>query len=333
MSIINLNLNAPLASAIQGASNLISNVVNGFIVSPNGAPPGVSGFLFTIIDVEEMFVDSEVTDHYVEQNYAIQDHVALKPITFTLKGFQGELVDIAGVPFNPILNTILALAPLTQANPAFNIQDSQVYSAIALQSAQAQNVINQVPSLFSLITSLSTIQTMQQQAFNFFLSARNNRQLMTIQTPYGLLNNYIIENFRARQPGDSRFMSDFTVTFKQIQVVSTAVTPTASSPNPAGSGSQANNANPQINQTPTPPPPIVNTQPSQTQFSSNATIPPDTSGRLSDYNANTAIGGQTTGVPSLPNTVPPVPVNVPNVFPPSNPVFQTLPLQPMMAPL
>lgn len=322
MSTINLNLNSSLANTIQGASSLISSVVNGLIVSPNGAPPGVSGFVFNIIDVEEIFVDSEITDNFVEENYATQDHIALKPISFTLKGFQGELVAIAGVAFNPILTSILALAPLTQVNPSFNVQDGQIYSAIALQGSQAENVINQVPSLFSLIGNLANVQTMQQSAFNFFLNMRNNRQLVTIQTPYGLLTNYFVENFRARQPGDSRFMSDFTVTFKQIQVVSTATTPTAATPNPAGSGAQATNSDSQI----TPSAPPAATLPSQSNTNNSPISTDNSSGRLTDMTSPPILAGQTAGVTALPDTNPVIPVNVPNVFPTSNPIFNTLPL-------
>lgn len=327
MGAINLNLNSPLASAISSASGLIANVVNGLIVSPNGAPPGVSGFLFHIIDVEEMSVDSDVTDHFVEQNFAIQDHVSLKPIRFTLRGYMGELVDIVGVSSNPILSTILALAPLVQANPLFNTQDAQVYAGIALQSAQATNVINQIPSLFSLISNLSNVQTQQQEAYNFFLNMRNNRQLVTIQTPYGLLVNYIIENFRARQPGDSRFMSDFNVTFKQIQVVSTAVAPTAANPNPAGAGTNSANTS-VVPAAPTPANPSSATIPVQ-QFSDNPVLPPfdDTdSGRLEDYTSPEVEQGQTAGTSTLPNTNPAQAVSVPNVFPTNSPIFQTMPL-------
>ena len=317
MGAINLNLNTSLAATISGASSLIANVVNGFIVSPNGAPPGVSGFVFNIVDDEEMFVDSDVTDHYVEENYAIQDHIALKPIHFTLKGLMGELTYIVGQPFNPILNAILALAPVVALNPLYNVQDAQVYESIAQQSAQALNVQNNTPSLFSLIANLSTIQTQQQAAFNFFLSMRNNRQLVTVQTPYGLLTNYIIENFRSRQPGDSRFMSDFTVTFKQIQVVSTAVAPTTTSPNPAGSGAQApvTQANTPIVQPAGVPPATTNNT---------------TSGRITDMTTPQTLNGPTPGLAVIPNTNPAIPVSVPEVFPPTNPVFQTLPLQPMV---
>ena len=326
MGNINLNLNTSLASSLSTASGLIANVVNGLIIAPNNAPPGVSGFVFNIIDDEEMFVDSEVTDHFVEQNYAIQDHVALKPIQFTLKGYMGELSYLMGPTSNPILNSILALSPLTPVTPVFNIQDSQVYTAIATGIAQASNILNLIPNASTLISSLLNVSTQQQSACNFLLNMRNNRQLVTIQTPYGLLSNYIILNFRALQPGESRLSSLFTITFKQIQVVSTAVAPSSSSPNPGGSGTQTG---PSTNASP---PSGVTQAVTPTINNDTTAIPPDnsTSGRITDMTTPKVISGPTPGLTAEPDTNPVIPVTVPNIFPSNSPLFQTLPLQPLV---
>jgi len=322
MGQINLNLNTSLASSIQTTAGLIANIVNGFIVSPNNAPPGVSGFVFNVIDDEEVFVDSDVTDHYVEQNYAIQDHIALRPIHFTLKGLMGELSYLVGQSSNPILSSILALSPLSVVTPGFNVQDSQVYSSIAESIAQASEIFSLIPNTASLISNLSNIQTQQQAAFNFFLNMRNNRQLVTIQTPYGLLTNYVIESFRSLQPGDSRFLSHFTVTFKQIQVVSTSVAPASSSPNPAGTGTQTG---PSTNDTP----PSGITVPSAPSSNNDTTAIPlnnNTSGRITDMTSPTVLSGPTPGLTAEPDTNPAIPVTVPNIFPDNNPIFQTAPL-------
>jgi hypothetical protein len=326
MGTINLNLNSSLASSIQSTANLISSVVNGFVVSPNDAPLGVSGFVFNIIDDEEMVVDSDVTDHFVEQNYSIQDHIALKPIRFTLKGFQGELNYVLNSDDSSSLNVASVLSALSDISPVFNAQDGQVYSSIAEETAQAADVISNVQSLSSLISDLSTVQTNQQTAFNFFLNMRNNRQLVTIQTPYGLLTNYVVENFRSMQPGDSRFMSRFTVTFKEIKVVSTSTAPTTQSPNTAGSGTQTSTDTTQADTTST-----GTTVPAQSQVTStNVSMVSDaTSGRLTDMTATTVDAGQTAGVTAVPDTTPTEAVNVDNIFPTTSPVFQTLALQPV----
>lgn len=62
------------------------------IVRPDNPPPGIAGFLFDIVGDEMVMLTSEITDHYVEDNTAIQDHVALAPEQITVKGIVAELV-------------------------------------------------------------------------------------------------------------------------------------------------------------------------------------------------------------------------------------------------
>lgn len=71
------------------------------IVRPDNPPAGVAGFLFDIVGDETVMLTSEITDHYVEDNTAIQDHVALAPEQITLKGTVGELVIGSELPPAP----------------------------------------------------------------------------------------------------------------------------------------------------------------------------------------------------------------------------------------
>ena len=52
------------------------------------------GFLFNILGEEVVTLTADATDHYVEDNSAIQDHIALKPITITLHGYIGEVNNV-----------------------------------------------------------------------------------------------------------------------------------------------------------------------------------------------------------------------------------------------
>ena len=91
-------INNPLANkigAIADFANYSLSAVNAFMVKPEipqFAQQGeVSGFLFDVKGRDELTLASNITDHYVENNSAIQDHIALKPITIRLNGFVGEL--------------------------------------------------------------------------------------------------------------------------------------------------------------------------------------------------------------------------------------------------
>lgn len=322
MPSFNLNLNSPAAIAIQNSASLIANVANQYIVSANGAPPGISGFVFDIIDVEEISLQSDITDHYIETNSAIQDHIAQKPVKFTLKGYVGELKQIFDLQITDVFAQVAGLLPVAALLPNFNVQDAQVYSAIAEAAAQAQSAIAAISSVSSLITQLNGVATYQQQAYSQLYGLWLNRTLCTVQTPFGLLTNMAIEDLRPSQPGDTKFVSSFSITFKQIQQVGTAVNTTAASPNPAGSGTQSGNQLNQstaINSAVNPPPPNFPTQ-NESGISSQ-----NTSGRASDMLAPAAPlpGPSNTGVGNYPGTTTPVAFGT--SFPQNSPIFETLP--------
>lgn len=73
------------------------------LVRPNNPPEGIAGFLFDIVGDETIDLESEITDHFVENNTAIQDQIALRPEIITVSGIVAELTNagLAKPPFNP----------------------------------------------------------------------------------------------------------------------------------------------------------------------------------------------------------------------------------------
>ena len=55
----------------------------------------INGFLFDIVGKIQHDLDSDSTDHYVEDNTAVQDHIALKPEKITLVYYHGEVSDVS----------------------------------------------------------------------------------------------------------------------------------------------------------------------------------------------------------------------------------------------
>lgn len=210
---------------VQNVKDLVSNVVDKFVVRPLGSPnqTGISGYVFDVIDDEEVSVDSDITDHYVEANYAIQDHIALRPIRFTLRGFVGELVDDFPNALATIYTQAKGLLSLGGLLPTFNTQDAEFYAKLNNIVQLGTNVVNQANNIFSLFNSSSTTATRQQKAFQYFLGMWQTRQLCKVETPFAIFENMAIENIRALQSGATRIMSDFTITFKQIQTVSSVI--------------------------------------------------------------------------------------------------------------
>lgn len=218
---INFNYSNNSPNLLQQASNLVTSAANQFIVRPLGAPnlTGISGYIFDILDDEEISLDSEITDNYVESNYAIQDHIALKPVKFTLRGYVSELLDSTPNALAAIYTRLKGLQTLGGLAPDFNVQDSQFYTKVNDTVQKVTNVFNQAKSVFQLFNVASTSTNKQQKVYQYFYGLWSTRQLCSVETPFGLFENMAIESVRALQSGDTRFISDFSVTFKQIQVV------------------------------------------------------------------------------------------------------------------
>ena len=66
----------------------------------------------------------------------------------------------------------------------------------------------------------------QVYAFGFFQTAWRSRMLFTVETPWGTFDKMAIEKLSARQGGDTRFISEFSLTFKRIRTAKTIATRT-----------------------------------------------------------------------------------------------------------
>lgn len=206
--------------SVQG---FISSVVNKYVVRPTGSPNmiGAGGFLFDILAREEVSLDADITDHFVENNYAIQDHIAVRPVSFTLRGYVSELNNVYEQPLLGILENAQSLGDVFGLAPNFSAQATQAYAKIANVTAKVNNVINQANNIFDIFSSKSTTANNQQKAFKFFKDLWMNAQLVSVETPYEVFTNMAITRVVAIQNEDTKMFSDFSVTFKQIRIAQT----------------------------------------------------------------------------------------------------------------
>ena len=208
---------------IKNVKNLVDNVVNQYIVRPTGGldSSGINGFVFDILDNEEMILDSDITDHYVEANYAIEDHIARRAEHFTLRGYVGEVSNIFSKSFLNILTNIQSLSSIGGFLPEYATQATEVYSKVQDVASKVGSVLNQAQNVYDMFTNSSTTATKQQNAYNYFYNMWLSRTLCTVETPFGILTDMAIENLRALQKGDTKFISDFSITFKKIRITNT----------------------------------------------------------------------------------------------------------------
>lgn len=187
------------------------------------APPGI---LFHYEGEQTVTLESDITDHYVEDNTAIQDQIALKPEKVTTHGYIGELNDVAPKLLKPLKTAAEKLTVIGAYTPVLSLTALIAYNGATLAYQVASNAVNAAVSAWSSLTGGSANQTKQQIAFAQFYGYWQKRTLFTIQTPWMKLENMAIMTLRAIQDESTRMITDFEVTFK---VIRTAKTATASS--------------------------------------------------------------------------------------------------------
>lgn len=205
--------------------------------STDEQPPAL---LFDYEGEQTVTAESDITDHYVEDNTARQDHIALKPVTITVHGFIGDLNDVVPNLLAPIKFIADKLTVLTAYTPELTTT-AQIAYATAFQLYQtAAKVLNSAVAAWNTITGQGGLteigagefsfelnaeknQTPQQKAFQQFYGYYTQRALFTVQTPWAVFKDMAIKSIRAIQDAETRVMTDFEVTFKMIRKASTTL--------------------------------------------------------------------------------------------------------------
>ena len=210
------------------AAELLKSAARNIIVRPTGISKviGLSGFVFDVVEDEEISLESDITDHYVEDNNAIQDHVALRPERFTVRGFIGELSHLFPSPLLQIVTKIQRLVVLTSYIPTLTNQSTQKSTKVGNDNIQQLTPLESAQNLYDIFADKNTTATKQQQAFNFFYSMYTTRQFFIVETPYNIFDNMLIESMKIVQGGETNLISDFSITFKKIRIAETQFLPT-----------------------------------------------------------------------------------------------------------
>lgn len=237
-------------SALSNATNKATSLANLILVSPKqtvgyqaqnvpswkrdtAALP--KALLFNYEGEQSARLSSDITDHYIEDNTAVQDQIAIKPIQITTQGFIGELNDVAPAALAPLKEAAEKLTAISAYTPSLSTTALLAY-ANAFQAYQvAKTVLNSASSAWASIngssgasvingsglTSEASNQTQQQIYFQQFYAYWIKRQLFTIQTPWAIFQDMAIMDLQAVQNAETRMITDFTITFKQLRFAST----------------------------------------------------------------------------------------------------------------
>lgn len=205
----------------NGISKLYSDeYFDRVVVAPSNLKQ-IGGFAFDYEGDDMVTTESEATDHWLEDNVAVQDHIGLKPVIITLRGFTSELA-LNNNLGNQLINSLNAVqTTLTTVIAYTGKYNAGTLAKMQTAISQAQNIAIQIEQAVSRgLQILSLFQgpkwTKQQQAYAALSALQNARVVFSVFTPYRIYNNMIIISLKALQSEKSKTMTDFTVVMKQL---------------------------------------------------------------------------------------------------------------------
>jgi len=180
--------------------------------------PGIEGIVFDMKMTENASYSAQVTDHYTEDNYAIQDHIAIEPVKLTLTGKVAELVYKVEPAVAFAQAVIDRLTPLGTYSPTQALHAQQAIANVLT----AQSVITESLKIYQRGKSLfggEPYKNNQQRVFQQFEDLFYARTLLNVETPWRSYKNMIIENWSADQDETTTLETTFSVSLKQLRLV------------------------------------------------------------------------------------------------------------------
>lgn len=195
---------------------------------------------FDYIEDETSAVEASITDNYVESGYSIQDHIAIKPRVYRLRGCVGEIVYKNEFTwFNKISNKVnhpVLLQTLDKMKPIVSVSP-----VISNYTQLAQNIVNQIESSFNRYKKMwndykgignpnkGNRQKVVVAILNQILQQRIPVRLEDLKYTYepfqeGQYNKiYFLQSVSAHQ-GDNNFITDVEVTIKEFRIATKKIT-------------------------------------------------------------------------------------------------------------
>lgn len=187
---------------------------------------GIAGFRFDISDDEEITLENAITDHYTEDNVPVQDNIVNRPVKVTLRGLVGEYVytppkseSLWDKAVKKAQNLTEKLITVASYLPPVSDFTQQAFNYVKKDNKTVSDTLEIATDAFKLYRNINIPTDRQSRAFLFFEALWRSRQTFTIQTPYRFYTNMAILSLKTVQSGETRDNTDFEITFKQINRV------------------------------------------------------------------------------------------------------------------
>lgn len=203
-------------------------------------------YYFDIVTEHSISLQNQITDNWVENNTAIQDHIAQSPLTITLRGLSAyknltytteeaesdlERLLLEVKQRNTIQDKVSKLTALSVLYPpvsnvtqlainAYNYVQASVkrYKGIVDKFLNNNSPINVATGSNGRIE-----ETRLMEIYRKLSTLRNLNTAFLVATPYGVYENMYIQSLLLRQ-GENNYVTDIELTMKQINFANVLTT-------------------------------------------------------------------------------------------------------------
>lgn len=172
-----------------------------------------------IYGTETMTLNADVTDNYVENNIAYQDHIALKPKVFVVSGEVGELTWYRKDSVESVLGAVpQKLQPVAAFLPPISQQASYIQDKALKIIDMLDSVDNFSNRVWGLLSD-DDVNSEQKKSYKYLMTLWQRRVPINIKTPFGKIKNYVIQNIEFSQPDRTKDKSQVKISFKEFKTV------------------------------------------------------------------------------------------------------------------
>lgn len=246
----------------ETSENKSGSTPQGELIEENSKPFQLIKYFFDVVNDDTVTYNAQITDNWIESNSAIQDHIALQPITITMRGLCGELVydakqaeldyeselaqaktrnsqytiiwkygDFKGI--DDVDGKLVAIGRI--APPLSNITEmaQNNWELLNIQNQKASKIVDAfknrnnktMAQQMNNYNGLSTNarQSRLKQVGDEFKKAILGRKSFTVNTPFGTFENMYLQTVTLHQ-GEEDYIGDIDITLKQIRFAQTQTT-------------------------------------------------------------------------------------------------------------
>lgn len=193
---------------------------------------GIAGFKFNCPQREEILLQNDITDHYMDDGSVVQDHVVQRPIEITLSGLQGDYfytvnkVEAILSQITPVISLCKTALPLL--TPIVKQQKVLFQTAKAATGSTFNNLIKaegayftaNYMDLFETFQTIFKLKSTQTRAYMFFEALWRSQLPFTVETTWRRFDNMVVKTVKPVRDNNAD-ITDFTIVCKQVNFAST----------------------------------------------------------------------------------------------------------------